>query len=542
MFKLFGNIKLSFISLVLPGLLALFPITAEAETSCKDQCIKDCGESRVCVSGCDEKCSSKTGSSTAAASDSNKTSTETYTADEKKKCTEKCQGSTDATCYDICLSNMQLNRNLNDDSQVGSAAKARLDALEEESKNIDYSGIYNKKQLLPNLMAIYCKANAEDMVKDISKLHECVRKYIEHASNQEASAQAEGREKIRNLTYKAWSDVSATALTKIANIPNFNETYEQYADAGNKTTTAHEDELAVSSTTSVLTDVIDSMRELYAENAKASAIEDIGAVDIATVKAVEDLRLAQQAAAEAQRKADEEYWKAQEDAAKKQIDDEYAQKQAEADAANAQAQGQENTEESEENICTGGSFNLCTKACDENVSFGMRGACYSQCSKTCPDYKESACTGGSYLKCTRSPRGSLSETDHYKKCFSECGGCPGDTLDTCVTLCKGYFKKSETECRTICSNRGCKASTPAWSYSSNSTGSNANSGASSNTGGNSLFDNWGRPRYTYYSEKDCLNAGWTVTDCSRPGVIVSAPPTGGATFSPLSPTNPNYVH
>ncbi|MBR3502283.1 MAG: hypothetical protein IKO06_05185, partial [Alphaproteobacteria bacterium] len=152
-----------------------------------------------------------------------------------------------------------------------------------EKADTNYSGLYNGRQMIPDTMAIACQINAEDIAKDINVLYNCVNKYITKMNAENAADQSEGAKEYTMLRYRTLLDGLAAAITKSQSVANYEETANKYADASSGTATKRDDEAAIVNTTSVLTDVINSMRELYAENLKYEAINGIAAIDPSVV-------------------------------------------------------------------------------------------------------------------------------------------------------------------------------------------------------------------------------------------------------------------
>ena len=67
-----------------------------------------------------------------------------------------------------------------------SADKAKntaKDKTKKEKIDVNYSGLVNGRQVIPNTMAIFCKTNAIDMVKDTGKLYDCINKMVKKIKN-----------------------------------------------------------------------------------------------------------------------------------------------------------------------------------------------------------------------------------------------------------------------------------------------------------------------------------------------------------------------
>lgn len=145
--------------------------------------------------------------------------------------------------------------------------------------DVKYTGVYKERQIIPNSMAIYCKVNAEDILKDVTKLHNCVNQIIRKMNDSDAAKKAAGIEEYNNIKYDELKNMAAQAVAKSGTIANYEELQNKYAEAMATAKTEHEDSVGVANTLSVLTDVVNSMRDLYAERLRNVAIEGMTAVD-----------------------------------------------------------------------------------------------------------------------------------------------------------------------------------------------------------------------------------------------------------------------
>ncbi len=172
-------------------------------------------------------------------------------------------------------------------AQTGEADKDKKD----EKEDVNYTGVYNDSQIIPNSMAIFCKTNAEDMLKETQKLYDCVNKIVRKINDKDAAVRQEGSSELSGIRYEELKTMLAQAITKSATISNYEKIQKSTGEATGKTQTEHEDNVAIANTISTLTDVINSMRDLYAERLKAEAITGIASVDpsvIADIKNEDD--------------------------------------------------------------------------------------------------------------------------------------------------------------------------------------------------------------------------------------------------------------
>lgn len=151
-----------------------------------------------------------------------------------------------------------------------------------------YTGVYNGRQIIPNTMAIYCKTNAEDMLQDTKKLSDCINLLIKNLKSSDASTRQEAQADYGLIRYEELSTMMAQSIAKGAAIANYEEVQNSVGDAVSQTQTEHEDNVAAANALSISTDVINSMRDLYAERLKYEAVLGIETVDISAIADVSD--------------------------------------------------------------------------------------------------------------------------------------------------------------------------------------------------------------------------------------------------------------
>lgn len=142
-----------------------------------------------------------------------------------------------------------------------------------------YNGVYNDKQIFPNLMASLCKIKAEDAVKDNNKLYKCVNQLVIKATNKNAATSDEGKKDIDAIRAEQLKIMLALATSKAAAIANYNDPEDgimkKLDEANQNEQTEHDDNAAVVNTNATLSALINDMRDLYAENLKYMAISNI---------------------------------------------------------------------------------------------------------------------------------------------------------------------------------------------------------------------------------------------------------------------------
>ena len=170
--------------------------------------------------------------------------------------------------------------NVTADNKNGSSSSVnKQNGAEQKQSEVAYSGVYKDHQIIPNLMAIHCKVNAEDIVKDLSLLEKCLKQYVTEMNNSNASAKETAMKDYNNLRYATINDNLAVAITKSASVAGYEEKMNEYAEATSKADTKFDMEASLSNTQAFSTDVMNSIRELYAEMLKYEAINGLIDVD-----------------------------------------------------------------------------------------------------------------------------------------------------------------------------------------------------------------------------------------------------------------------
>lgn len=187
-----------------------------------------------------------------------------YTTTVKDSSGTKVQTGTDSTAN---LTGAKLNPSVNEKakSAAAGAQKATEDTAKSaaaEAKDVNYSGLYNGKEIVPNIMAIYCKTNAEEFLADPTKMDKCIQKYIAAMNSRNAAAREEGLNDYNNLVLRVLMKMMSEAVAKGASTANYDDVANKTAEKTSQTETIHEDGAGISYTTSLSTDVINRLREL----------------------------------------------------------------------------------------------------------------------------------------------------------------------------------------------------------------------------------------------------------------------------------------
>ena len=182
-----------------------------------------------------------------------------------------------------------------DKNQASSSQTTTEEQKAEEAKDVDYSGVYNGVKVLPNTLTIYCKKNAEELVKNPELVGLCLNLYVAAMNNSDAAVRSEGHKDYQLLMSEATIDSLSLALNKVAATTNYEDVQNDMAEKSSKGTTEREDGASISNTTSVSTDVINSLRELYANSLMLEAFRNLQEIDASAID--------EMAAAEIERRA-----------------------------------------------------------------------------------------------------------------------------------------------------------------------------------------------------------------------------------------------
>lgn len=187
-----------------------------------------------------------------------------YTTTVKDASGTKVQTGTDSTAN---LTGAKLDPSVNEkaksaDAGAQKAAEDTSKSAEAEAKDVNYSGLYNGKEIVPNIMAIYCKTNAEEFLADPTKMDKCIQKYIAAMNSRNAAAREEGLNDYNNLVLRVLMKMMSEAIAKGASTANYDDVANKTAEKTSQTETIHEDGAGISYTTSLSTDVINRLREL----------------------------------------------------------------------------------------------------------------------------------------------------------------------------------------------------------------------------------------------------------------------------------------
>ena len=170
-----------------------------------------------------------------------------------------------------------------DEEQADNAQNNDNKKEEEKAKEeVKYSGMYKDRQLIPDAMAVHCEMNAEDVVKDMSRLEGCIRKYVTDMHNGNASEAAEGKQVYNVLRFNVLSDALKKGIAKAAAVNGYETAMNNYAEASANAETQFDSEANISNTLAFATDVQNSIRDLYVESLRIEAINGFGEVDPAS--------------------------------------------------------------------------------------------------------------------------------------------------------------------------------------------------------------------------------------------------------------------
>lgn len=159
------------------------------------------------------------------------------------------------------------------------ANKTNQPATQQKEPDVQYTGVYQDRQLIPNIMAIHCKMNAEDVAKDLNKIETCLRQYIKEINNKDLMVAQNGKKDYDTLLYGVLNDLLSASITKAAAVDGFEAEMKEHVDAtGNKSDTKFSTETALANTIAFSTDIKNHLRDLYVESTKFTVIKNIGVI------------------------------------------------------------------------------------------------------------------------------------------------------------------------------------------------------------------------------------------------------------------------
>ena len=145
------------------------------------------------------------------------------------------------------------------------------------------SNLYHGRPLFPETMMIYCQINAEDIAKDYSLIEECIKKYVKVLNNDNGGIKRDGMQDYNVLRTQALRDVLAIATDKLKATIDYNNVQNDFANAIARSNTQRDTEASLAHAHAFSTDMINNLRELYAENLKYMAIDGIANIDPAAI-------------------------------------------------------------------------------------------------------------------------------------------------------------------------------------------------------------------------------------------------------------------
>ncbi len=169
---------------------------------------------------------------------------------------------------------------------------------ESNPEDYNYSNLYNGYKLLPEAMVMYCKFNAEDAVKDLNIITECIKKYAKAMNNSNVAYKAEAMHEYDVMRMQALNLTLSEATAMLSSIKNFDDVTKKYNQAGNKPSTEYDMSGVITASHSFSTKVINDIRKLYAEDLKYRAIDGIGNIDPTAILSEEEAEASKNASVE----------------------------------------------------------------------------------------------------------------------------------------------------------------------------------------------------------------------------------------------------
>lgn len=169
-------------------------------------------------------------------------------------------------------------------------ASAEDKPKEEKVDVTKYSGTYNGKQVIPNTMAIFCQMGGPVMVgeekatigkKEVSgatAVKACLRKMLKKMLNADPQTRDEGNKDWKVITQEQIIQLTPETLAKSVVVNDYAKNQETMEASEIPLKDDHSDNVGHASVTSNMTDVINSLRSLYAEEVKYTVLSTLSSV------------------------------------------------------------------------------------------------------------------------------------------------------------------------------------------------------------------------------------------------------------------------
>ena len=153
-----------------------------------------------------------------------------------------------------------------------------------------FSGTYNGKQVIPNTMAIFCQMNGAVMVgeekatinkKEVSgatAIQACLKKILKKMMNADPQTRDEGNKDWKTITQEQIYQLTPETLAKSVVVNDYAKNQETMEASEISLKDDHADSVGHASITANMTDVINSLRSLYAEEVKYTVLSTLSAV------------------------------------------------------------------------------------------------------------------------------------------------------------------------------------------------------------------------------------------------------------------------
>ncbi len=171
-------------------------------------------------------------------------------------------------------------------------------ALAEESENVNFSGVYEGKQAIPNTMAILCQMDGKTMVEEQltkeedkdkkeenkpSTLKKCLDKIISKINVEDSAARADAIKEFDNVLQEQRLYMMVEGVGKLAVVSQYAKRNDETLNSSGEAKTVVEDTAALANVDANLTDVINTLGTLYATEAKYVALDGLKLVDPAVL-------------------------------------------------------------------------------------------------------------------------------------------------------------------------------------------------------------------------------------------------------------------
>lgn len=164
------------------------------------------------------------------------------------------------------------------------------DQKDGKNESIQYSGMYEGRQVVPNTLAIFCQMEGSVFVgtqkatvgkKEVAGAtasQACLRKILEKMKNPDPQTRDEGVRDWKTITQDEIDQFMSETIAKGAVVENYKKDQDTMVYASKETKDDHTDNVTKAATQLNMADVINTLRGLYAEELKYTVLSTLSSV------------------------------------------------------------------------------------------------------------------------------------------------------------------------------------------------------------------------------------------------------------------------